>query len=375
MTLASPALAQVTGVITKSEADMQFRPRADGGTFFDPVTGNVIEGNFGSQTFGSGGSFASTSIASPDYIYFKNGNAGTGAQIKARSETLVDITFKNDGTETVTPQLQSQIVPAGFGIFVGPGNCPNDPSLCNPDDPVTRDFSAFLRTEAVGKELASASFEFRIYADRVGVDEPDRYLAYELTGSLALVVALDQFNNRVIKIDQKIDAASAALSGFVKESPDGSNDFIGFQWGVTDILVDFEPGLLLAPGESATLTYETIVQSTSNSRCFSNACLISYASFGDPISRSGGGGGSTLGSMMASASNSLGFTAGSNSIGTDPNGILFGQFAFVMPQFQNGRLTYVLDPTSVPEPDSWALMIAGFGLVGASLRRRRTLVA
>ncbi len=30
---------------------------------------------------------------------------------------------------------------------------------------------------------------------------------------------------------------------------------------------------------------------------------------------------------------------------------------------------------SVPEPASWALMIAGFGLVGASLRRRKTLIA
>ena len=27
--------------------------------------------------------------------------------------------------------------------------------------------------------------------------------------------------------------------------------------------------------------------------------------------------------------------------------------------------------TNVPEPDNWALMIAGFGLTGAVLRRRR----
>ena len=29
----------------------------------------------------------------------------------------------------------------------------------------------------------------------------------------------------------------------------------------------------------------------------------------------------------------------------------------------------------VPEPASWAMLIAGFGLVGASQRRRRTSVA
>ncbi len=32
-------------------------------------------------------------------------------------------------------------------------------------------------------------------------------------------------------------------------------------------------------------------------------------------------------------------------------------------------------PTTVPEPQSWALLIAGFGLVGATMRRRRGRVA
>ncbi|TAJ71552.1 MAG: PEP-CTERM sorting domain-containing protein [Phenylobacterium sp.] len=34
-----------------------------------------------------------------------------------------------------------------------------------------------------------------------------------------------------------------------------------------------------------------------------------------------------------------------------------------------------LDLPAVPEPATWALMIAGFGLAGASLRRRRALIA
>jgi hypothetical protein len=33
------------------------------------------------------------------------------------------------------------------------------------------------------------------------------------------------------------------------------------------------------------------------------------------------------------------------------------------------------DPPAVPEPASWALFIAGFGLTGAMLRRRRALAA
>ena len=40
----------------------------------------------------------------------------------------------------------------------------------------------------------------------------------------------------------------------------------------------------------------------------------------------------------------------------------------------NGSITYSVI-SAVPEPASWAMMIAGFGLAGAALRRRGTIVA
>jgi hypothetical protein len=43
------------------------------------------------------------------------------------------------------------------------------------------------------------------------------------------------------------------------------------------------------------------------------------------------------------------------------------------PRAFNGTLTYAA--AAVPEPASWALMIAGFGLVGAAMRRRSVRVA
>lgn len=38
------------------------------------------------------------------------------------------------------------------------------------------------------------------------------------------------------------------------------------------------------------------------------------------------------------------------------------------------RTVTVTDPMAVPEPGAWALMVLGFGGLGAALRRRRTIV-
>ena len=47
-------------------------------------------------------------------------------------------------------------------------------------------------------------------------------------------------------------------------------------------------------------------------------------------------------------------------------------FQFVMRAQETGTGTYNFAITRVPEPASWALMIAGFGLAGAVARRRHT---
>ena len=71
--------------------------------------------------------------------------------------------------------------------------------------------------------------------------------------------------------------------------------------------------------------------------------------------------------LQISASGSV--MAGSTNI--DRQSRLKGSVAFdILP---NGRLPPVTSPA--PEPQSWALMIAGFGLAGAGLRRRRVMTA
>ena len=63
------------------------------------------------------------------------------------------------------------------------------------------------------------------------------------------------------------------------------------------------------------------------------------------------------------------------------NGGTFNQGFFGLDDGKKDGLTvsatfdWVRDPSAVPEPASWALMIGGFGLAGVTLRRRRTAVA
>ena len=87
------------------------------------------------------------------------------------------------------------------------------------------------------------------------------------------------------------------------------------------------------------------------------------------------GGGAFIDGKLASV-NSYGLTFGTN-FGDFSGGLNsgWGEFSgyvpiFIHTDFINGAIS-----AAVPEPATWALMIGGFGLAGASLRRRRLAVA
>jgi hypothetical protein len=65
-----------------------------------------------------------------------------------------------------------------------------------------------------------------------------------------------------------------------------------------------------------------------------------------------------------------------------------GYFAYKLQDITSGVFTHnaeatfgnitsyqIADAGAVPEPASWAMLIAGFGLVGVKLRRRRAAIA
>ena len=336
--LSSGASAQVTGVVTSSTAAITFKPDASGQNVVYNYSGDELAGAKGANNFGSGASFVSTSKILPGLIAFENGNVSSGEYAYVTSQTDVDVTYANDTGGLVTPQLQSQIVPAGLGVYVG-SPCLAALTSC-PEYGGGRDFQSFS-ADAAGDPLAGASIDFKILSNGVAV--------YDLTASVSLV--RDPVTGANVFVDS-IAQAQSTLTGFQLETTPGSQTEYGFNWQATNIAIGLPQ---LDPGASATLTYQTTVQSFSRSTCFQlggDACLIGYSAFGDPI---GGGGG---------------IQPGLGGLGIDS--IDYQAFGFELPTFNNGILDFqLLGPlTGVPEPGTWLLVLGGFGLIGGALRRR-----
>ena len=341
--------AGVTGVVTHSSATLQFRPGVTD-TGIQAFDGLQLADSQGNNAFGSGGTFASTSRVDPDAIEFRNGNAAAGRFTFLTSRTLVDISFTNDGDTSVVPTLHSTIAPAGLGLFTA-GQALHDllslrPGSTFPGD--FRDFQAFRPAGDTG-EIAGAAFLFRISGGGKEV--------YRLEGSVGLVANPKPVLGAPVNIlVEDLAAARNELRGFrMISEPDSQREF-SFVWDATDLLVDFPPDTLLAPGESSTLTYETVVTSFSRAQCFevlTNACIVAYASFGDPVGR----GGSV--SPMRSAFSS----AAAQALAGEPSDLSFAAFKFQLPEFREGTLSYGLIgrvATPVAEPAMWAMLVVGF---------------
>jgi hypothetical protein len=129
-----------------------------------------------------------------------------------------------------------------------------------------------------------------------------------------------------------------------------NNDTLALTWGATPISLLLNP---IAPGGSTRIVYDLQTYVTGpNTPVPGDGCQGSQVSFGDP---------------------------------RNPGGAMFGSFStppIIAPCSLEPVIGRRFDPvelptkfTVVPEPASWAMLISGFGLTGAVMRRRRTAVA
>jgi hypothetical protein len=329
-------------------------------------------------------------------ILFKNGVVVAGRSSNAEMKTGVAITFTNtNATRVVRPVVTSTLLAAGLGLYV-------TTDLRSPYDivpPGTCTTSALLNCGATTGGYYStshwanswASFEFDVSVGGTSI--------YSLNGK----VGTDANGNYY----EDMDAARAALGGFTEVTNPGNPFARGYKWDDTAVKIALPDAL--NPGETVTaiysirtavkigdtnygLTYQTNPYWLSESQ-------IAYAAFGDPT------GGKTPISTNASAGLQ---GAGVNSLGTAGPALdlsAVGRFSFPgsteVEDPITGVKTLVTTPVEVynpvtteyelvakvkaktivasvggvPEPANWAMLIAGFGLTGTAMRRRRAVLA
>lgn len=349
MLAGAPATAQVTHVNTIATVTATNGFDVNGNPLTQVFTGTTLADNVSTgQGGGSGSSFKSTSSVDSNGIFFANSNASAGDAAFLDSYTVVDIAFRNDGPMAVRPSLESTIIPAGIGLYVG-ANCITAVVTCGPGG----NGRFPLRTFADFGPGMQASFDFLV--------RDGSTILYELKGSLGW--ALNATTGQA-ELVQDLDDAAASLLNFRLSSPVGSDTLFGFEWDATPIIIQYPAGYLLAPGQTTVLTYETRVTTTAGSPCtslLSGQCLVAYSSFGDPLGR--GRGGPSLSAARFFAINAS---------GDDPQPLQFDTFRFALPTFEDGVLSYKADlVAAVPEPATWMSLILGFGLIGSMLRRQR----
>jgi hypothetical protein len=353
LVIASAASAQVTGVVTEARATLQFDPLL---LINQAAYMGQNEAGLLSDEETSTGAYVVTSETAPNYIIFANGATASGGIISVTTTTSIAVTFTNDGSVAVLPQLVSSIDPGGLGLYLAnQDSCDiGSTAACPQAAPGVASFSSqLLNPDGSPTALGGASVSLTISDDAGTLD------------SLSAGIELDETAKGPL-ISTRFSSGALGLQGFGLSPESDGTTLEGYQWGATDLLINFPS--VLAPGASDTLTYTTTVTSYVSDDCEGadgEFCgLVAYAGFGDPIGKGGGGG-----NVRSDAITPFDAPSGVDGVG-------YTAYGFALPTFRDG--TFSLPPVTlppgtvggVPEPATWGLMLSGMALVGAVLRRR-----
>jgi hypothetical protein len=326
----------------------------DGATF--PVGQGSGTAFANTATTPPGTSYNSFVTVAPSTITFESANAGSNANTNSFSQVSFDVT-NNTGHAV---NFNSTITAAGLGFYLADisGGC-----LYSCPQATGHTFNE------LGDGGANVGFNFSVTQSRPGFDNS---LLYGLSGSLE--IGRDGATAPLFLFDNLGNADVGPRSVLSNFGDATGNDFtgniaaasgIGYVWDATDISFG------IGADVNQTLTYSTSVFSNSGSSCIANTtiCLVAYSGFGDPVGRGGDV------TAFASLANFASFADGPSFNG--PNGLItgitFGPTTLDTPTFGPNGVTF--GGPGVPEPATWMTLILGFGLLGGTLRRRRTVAA
>jgi hypothetical protein len=307
-------------------------------------------------------------------ISFEAGNAAIGQPVTSTSSASVSFLLTNTSGNPLAPTLNSTISAAGLGLYMADvGSCNFNGCAQTTSGKTFANLSpSSSQFIDVPPPLARVGFDFAVTAGSVG---GDMTTVFDFSGSET--ISFDPTTGRETVNDITFNSPNI-LRGFEELQPGPTNSALGYAWDATNISVML-PSLESLGAEN--VVYTSTVTTESLGGCVTDdptVCLVGYSSFGDPIGRGGGvsGTGGAMGGAAADALFSLaGFSLDGGQLGDpsgDPiSGVNFGSAEFAYPVFNPD--TGVVSLPGIPEPKTWMSLIVGFGLVGASLRRRRIL--
>ncbi len=365
MLLGHAASAQISNITTGKDAELTIGnvPQALGSPVPSPyyVTEPLTRHGAGYAAFAdvSGGS-----------IFFEAGSMSAGNQNSSKSIVEVSFDVTNDSAMAIT-QLKSTLFESTYGFYVadffspfldGGGNVVQGCSgAVLPNCGIAESGAGFSNFTSIvdptlPKDLAFTSLKLEVLQDGATVRELSGSLLMQTNGAGGISFVAGPGNADL----------AATMNGFSLE--ENTNYAYIFGWDRTDFTAD-----LLNPlgfGETSSFTYRITTETWTNAFAFGSPTtnmIVSFACFADPLGRGGNFSAAVL--PLGDPSDDTCDDFGQLTQGGSPKVYTLG-----IPTIKDGQIVFTT-PGGIPEPDSWAMLIAGFGLVGLSMRKRKNAIA
>jgi hypothetical protein len=378
------ASADVTGIVTSRTVDSTSSQAPHVAGSVDNGAGQYFMPIGSSPTYNNYNSYQVSTVLEPDYIAFANnatiaGGAGLGSSIT--SSTSIAVTFSNTTGQSITPTLESTILPGGFGFYAG--DLSGNPTLNNGvvgDINLTPQSTTYNLAQLLAGyapipnwNVGTVSFSFQILQ---GAN-----LLASYTGSASLNYLSDCTNGCGFPYGVQAGAytLSTPLNNFGLIASNDPNGAVGFRWDATPVVVDLGT---IAAGASTTLSYVTSVTASIENPGFrGDQEPIAYVGFGDPIGASTGSHGIhdpnfplLQYAVLPTYDQTTNQLTSGQFMGYTKGGFPVTDITLTSTSPTTPPPTLPIDPLAlkpaVPEPAAWALMVAGVGLTGAALRSR-----